>query len=115
MMAACSRTLTAGACRWARPDHRGLLGHHRPRGDDRQLLGRHGHQQLGQQRGEVRLEGCRARLHPPGRRHPLGEGVRDVLEGAVLQQPGEEDVAGLDEREVVLVLGAGSAAAAGRP
>ena len=34
------------------------------------------------------------------------EGVRDVLEGAVLQQAGEEDVAGLDEREVLLVLGA---------
>ena len=31
----------------------------------------------------------------------------DVLERAVLQQPGEEDVAGLDQREVLLVLGAG--------
>jgi hypothetical protein len=33
--------------------------------------------------------------------------VGDVLERAVLQEPGEEDVAGLDEREVLLVLGTG--------
>ena len=35
------------------------------------------------------------------------EGAGDVLEGAVLQQPGEEQVARLDEGQVLLVLRAG--------
>ena len=43
----------------------------------------------------------------PGRRHPLAEGAGDLLVGAVLQQPGEEQVAGLDEGEVLVVLRAG--------
>ena len=85
-------------------DGRRHLGRHRPGGDHGQLLGRDAHDQLGQQRGELRLEAGLARRHPPGRGHPLGEGVRDVLEGAVLQQPGEEQVAGLDQGEVLLVL-----------
>jgi hypothetical protein len=42
-----------------------------------------------------------------GRRHPLGEGVGDVLEGPVLQQAREQQVARLDEGEVLVVLRAG--------
>ena len=55
-MPACSRTLTAGRVQVGQADRRRLLGHHRPGRDDGELLGRHGHQQLGQQRREVRLE-----------------------------------------------------------
>ena len=42
-----------------------------------------------------------------GRRHPVGERAGDVLERAVLQQPREEQVARLDEGEVLLVLAGG--------
>ena len=39
-----------------------------------------------------------------GRRHRVGELASDLLERAVLQQPGEEQVPGLDEGEVLIIL-----------
>ena len=76
-----------------------------PRGNGGQLLGRHRDDQLGQQRGELLLHAHVAPSHPPGRGHPLPEGLGDVLEGAVLQQARKEQVAGLDQGQVLLVLG----------
>ena len=53
---------------------------------------------------ERRLERNRARGARGGGRHPLGELRGHPFEGAVLEQPGEEQVAGLEELEVELVL-----------
>ena len=61
-------------------------------------------QHLGQQPGELRLERHRPR-EPAGLvGHPAGEDGGDLLVRAVLQQPGEEQVARLEQREVLLVL-----------
>ena len=57
-------------------DGRGHPRRHRPAGDHRQLLGGDPHDQLGQQRGEPRLQPGLPRGHPPGRGHPLGERAR---------------------------------------
>lgn len=45
----------------------------------------------------------------------VAEQGRRALVGPVLQQPGEEQVARLQQGEVLLVLDLGNAAAAGRP
>ena len=45
-----------------------------------------------------------ARVPPRLRRQPLLEHAGDLLERPVLQQPGEEQVARLEQREVLLVL-----------
>ena len=77
------------------------------RGEHGELLRGDGHDEFGQELGERRFETDHARLHAAGRCHPLTEGVGEVLVGAVLQEAGEEQVAGLDEGEVVVVLGSG--------
>ena len=41
---------------------------------------------------------------PPGRGHPAGQHRRDLLVGAVLQQPGEQQVPGLEQGQVLLVV-----------
>ena len=60
-------------------------------------------QHLGQQPGEALLQRDRAREPAQRRGLQLDEQPRDLLVGAVLQQPGEEQVAGL-EQAVVAVL-----------
>ena len=61
-------------------------------------------QHLGQQRREPLLEPDRARVPPRLAGHPALEDGGDLLEGAVLQQPREQQVARLEQREVLLVL-----------
>ena len=89
-----------------------LLGLRRQR---RQLLGTDLPDQLGQQRREVRLERDQAREAAALRREPLGQVGGDQLVGAVLQQPGEQQVAGLEQLEVLLRPRRPPTAAAGRP
>ena len=59
---------------------------------------------LGKQIGEVRLESDRAGDLPGGVTHPLLEDRCHHFVGAVLQEPGEEQVSGLQEGQVLLVL-----------
>ena len=77
--------------------------------------GRHVQDHLGQQPGEARLEvdvaGQPAFLLGEGAR----EEVRHLLVGAILQQPGEKQVAGLQQGQVLSVLDLAGWAAAGRP
>ena len=58
----------------------------------------------GQQRREPLLEPDRARVAPGLPRHPAVEDAGDLLERLVLQQPREQQVARLEQREVLLVL-----------
>ena len=56
-----------------------------------------------------RLANCGLHRHGPGEAqglvgHPAGEDLRDLLVGPVLQEPGEQQVAGLQQGEVLLVL-----------
>ena len=88
-----------------------LGGHHRYRargerdpGDQRELGRAEAQQDLRQQPGEPWLHrypaGEAARL----RGHLAREDARDLLVGPVLQQPGEEQVPGLQQGEILLVL-----------
>ena len=58
----------------------------------------------GSRLGEPLLQPDRARVPLRLPRQPLLEHGGDLLEGAVLQQPREEQVARLEQREVLLVL-----------
>ena len=89
------------------PDGLGLLGGEGAGGDHRQLLGGDAHDELGQERGQVRLQPGLPGRHPSGAREGLTELGGDVLEGPVLHEAGEEQVAGLDQLEVLLVTVAG--------
>ena len=75
-----------------------------PGGDRGELDRAQAEQDLREQLGELRLH-----RHPPGEpaaldRHPAREHRRDLLVGAVLQQPGEQQVPGLQQGQVLLVL-----------
>ena len=104
MIAACSRTLTWGACRCSRPTVGAIFGVIARAAIIANCSGVTAMTSSGSRLGELRLEAGLARGDAPGRGHPLAEGVGDLLVGAVLQQPGEEQVAGLDEGEVLVVL-----------
>lgn len=69
---------------------------------------------LGQQLGEVRLQPDGTGTAPGLVGQPAAEDVRDALVGAVLQQPGEEQITGLQEREIGLVLHFGRGQQPGR-
>jgi hypothetical protein len=88
-----------------------ISGHHgrrfrreRPGRERGELMRTQVEQHLGQQFGEPRLERHSPREHPGGGRHLPGEDPGDLLVGAVLQQPREQQVPGLEQREVFLVL-----------
>ena len=85
---------TVGTGRGAERD-RGDLGE--PRGVDAQ-------HHLRQQFGEPVLQRDGARIAAQRGGLQLGEHLRDVLERAVLQQPGEQQVAHLQQRQVLLVV-----------
>ena len=70
---------------------------------------------LGQELGEARLERDPAREAAGGGGHPGGEHARHFLVRPVLQQPGEEQVPGLEQGEVLLVLHLADWAAGGPP
>ena len=105
----CSRTLTRGACTWSIADHRHRPAASAPRAASAaNCSGRHADHDLGQQRGEPRLElDRRGRSRRACARSQLGEVGGGQLVGAVLQQPGEQQVARLEQREVLLVLDLG--------
>ncbi len=73
-------------------------------GEAGELLEADADQHLGQQVGEPLLEPDRARVAPRLPRQPLLEDAGDLLVGLVLHQPGEEQVARLEQGEVLLVL-----------
>jgi hypothetical protein len=85
--------------------HRGRLarGQH-ARGDPGELHRAQAEQDLGEQLGEPWLHRHPAREPPRGHRHPAGEHRGDLLVRAVLQQPGEQQVPGLQQGQVLLVL-----------
>ena len=58
----------------------------------------------GSSAGEPLLQPDRARVPPRLARQPPLEHAGDLLERLVLQQPGEQQVARLEQREVLLVL-----------
>ena len=112
---ACSGTDTCGACRCSMA----TVGH-RPRGerggrDLGEALGVDTQHDLGQQVGEPVLQRHGARIAAQRGGLQLGEHLRDVLERAVLQQPREQQVAHLEQRQVLLVVAPRRPAAAGRP
>ena len=115
-IAACSRTLTAGAWRWSSADARrpgAAPGPGRPA--RRAASGVMPKTSSGSSCGELRLEADLPRVAGGTVGHPGREDGGDALEGAVLQQPGEEQVARLEQREVLLVLDRRPTAAAGPP
>ncbi len=73
-----------------------------------ELLKPDGDQHLRQQAAVALLETDAAWDATRLRSHPLRDHTCDVLERAVLQQPCEEQVAGLEQGEVLLVLHLGS-------
>ena len=72
--------------------------------DQRELGGRHAEHHLGEQALEARLQRHRARVPAEGALLQFGEQGGDLLVGAVLQQPREQQVTRLQQRQVVLVL-----------
>ena len=80
------------------------LGSKRLGGQRGETVGPDTEQHLGQQGGELRLEAHRARVAATGLGHDPGQLGSRRLVRAVLQEPGEQQVSGLEEGEVVLVL-----------
>ena len=102
--AACSRTLTRGAWMCWRLQLGLGPGLQRLGGELGELVQADADEHLGQQGREPVLQADRPRVpaglpRQPGRQHP-----GDLLERAVLQQPGEQQVPRLEQREVLLVL-----------
>ena len=95
---------TLAAWMWCRRDLEHRLGLERLGGERGELLEPDADQHLGQQPGEPLLQADRPRVPPRLPRQPPSSTRGDLLEGAVLQQPGEEQVARLEQREVLLVL-----------
>ena len=60
------------------------------RGKSRELIGAQSEQDFRQQCGELRLKTDGARYPSVSTTHALGKESRNLLEGSVLQQPGEE-------------------------
>ncbi len=102
--AACSRTLTAGAWMCCSDSSSSGLGSSALAASAANCVEADADQHLGQQAGEPLLQPDRPRVPPRLPRQPLLEHGRDLLERAVLQEPGEEQVARLEQREVLLVL-----------
>ena len=103
-IAACSRTLTCGACRWSTETIGTGRGVNTRAASAANSCGPEAEQHLGQQPGQLRLQGHRPGVPAGLVGHPAGEDRGDLLVRAVLQQPGEEQVARLEQREVLLVL-----------
>ena len=76
----------------------------RDRGDLGEPLGVDAQHHLRQQVLVPVLQRHRARIAAQRRGLQLGEHLRDVLERPVLQQPGEQQVADLQQRQVLLVV-----------
>ena len=76
-------------------------GAHRQPG---QLLGGDGGHELGKQRRQMWFQGDDAGVAACRGLRPVAEGRCDLLEGPVLQEPGEEQVTGLEQLEVGLLL-----------
>ena len=85
-------------------DHRRGPGRHGPGGDLRELGGAHAEENLRQQLGECGFHRHLPRVAGAFGGHPVGEDRGELLVGAVLQQPGEEQVTRFKQGEVVLVL-----------
>ena len=71
---------------------------------ERELLRAEAQQDLGEQSGETGFERHPARIATRLGSQEVGQVRRGLLVRAVLQQPGEQQVAGLEQREVLLVL-----------
>jgi hypothetical protein len=74
------------------------------RGDLREAVRVDAEHHLGQQVLVALLERHRSRIAAQRRRLELGEHLRDVLVRPVLEQPREQQVAHLEQREVLLVV-----------
>jgi hypothetical protein len=88
-------------------DHLGHLRGQRAGGQRGELLGGQVEQDLGHQLGEARLQPDLPGEALGGLGLALAQETGGLLVGLVLQQPGEEQVAGLEELEVLLVVDVG--------
>ena len=102
--AACSRTLTLAAWMCCSDTSSTGLGSIAFAASAGELLEPDADQHLGQQAGEPLLQPDRPRVPARLVGQPVLEHAGDLLEGLVLQQPGEQQVAGLEQGEVLLVL-----------
>src|SRR3954447_1680871 len=102
-----------GRVQMVESDGRYRPGCHRLRRRRGELLRRHPEQNLGQQRGERRLHRHLARVATTLFGEALREDSGHLLERAVLQQPGEQQVAGFEKGQVLLVLDVGGRKQAG--
>ena len=96
----------------------GDLGHrfraHRPDRELAQPLRTDAEHQVGQRLGVPRFEGDRPRVAPAADRLQLGDVRRGLLVRLVLQQPREQQVPRLQQRQVLLVLDLGRGQQPGR-
>nr|BFF21992.1 hypothetical protein GCM10025730_55130 [Promicromonospora thailandica] len=86
------------------PHHGRRLRREHLGGELGELLPRRVPDQLGQDRGEVRLQRRQARHAASTRGEALRDEPGDLLVGAVLQEPREQQVAGLEQLQVLGVL-----------
>ena len=102
--AACSRTLTRAAWMCCSETSGTVLGSSALAARRGELVEADADQHLGQQGREPLLEPHGPRVPPGLPRQPGLEDAGDLLERAVLEQPGEQQVARLEQGEVLLVL-----------
>jgi hypothetical protein len=93
-----------GSVQVGQREHRHRLGFEGGRGEQREVVGADRDDHFRQQLGEPRLQHHRAGMAELLLGQPGGDQRSDLLERAVLHEPGEQEVAGLEQREVVLVL-----------
>ncbi len=115
-IAACSRMLTSGACRWSSPTcgiSFGVIARMRERGE---VVERQRPDEFGDGLAVLLVEPHRADVAGgPRRSSRVGEPRRHLFERAVLQQPGEQQVARLEQRDRLRRRRARPAAAGPRP
>ncbi len=97
-IAACSRMLTSGACRWSRPTCGISFGVIASSGQRREVVGAERPDELGNGVAVLLVEAHRAGVTAVLALQAAGEPRRDLLERAVLQQPREQQVARLEQR-----------------
>ena len=100
----CSATLTAGRVQVGDAHGRRRLRRQHAGGQRGELLGRDAEQHLGHLLGEDRVGPGVAAVPQDGAGLALPQERRRLLVGPVLQQPREQQVAGLEQLQVVLVL-----------
>ena len=103
-MPACSVTVVRGMCRCAVDTTARLTRGQHPGRDRGELIGTEAEQDLGQQLGEPAAPSAPAAGTGGPAGHLAGQHGRDLLVRPVLEQPGEQQVPGFQQRQVLLVV-----------